>query len=352
MKLATGVLAVSLVLALAQQGLTQERDELFVVGSSTVYPFVTVAAERFGQPGSFKTPKVEQTGTGGGIKLFCDGLGLSTPDIATASRRMTASEFALCKANGVDQVVEIELGLDAIVIAGASEGPPYDFSLQDLYLGLAQQVPDPEASQTLIANPYKTWAAISPGLENAPIQVYGPSPVHGTYDAFLALAMAGGCKTFPWIAALQGEDEDRFKTICQRIRDNGSYIEVSGNYNLVISKMRGNPQALGILGFNFLDQNRELIHAASIDGVEPMLESVLDGSYPLTRSLYVYAKKAHAPRVPGLQAFLEELTSDAASGEEGYLEDRGLIPLPEDRHAAMQETARAMPTLQPADLEP
>jgi len=322
-----------------------------VVGSSTVYPFATVAAERFGQASAFRTPKVEQTGSGGGLKLFCDGLGSTTPDMATASRRITRSEVELCAANGVDRIVELVIGYDGILVANAKEGPTYDFSLRDLYLGLARQIPDPEGGHELVANPYHDWAAVSPGLEDQPIHVYGPSPVHGTYDALLDLAMEPGCTTLPSVAALATTAPKRFETVCHTIREDGPYIAVSGNYNLMIEKMRGNPQALGVLGFNYLDQNRDLIQAASIEGVEPTLENIMDGAYGLTRELYLYVKQQHVSRVPGLQAFAEAFTSDAASGDYGYLTDRGLIPLPPARHRAMQEAARNMTPLDPATLQ-
>jgi phosphate transport system substrate-binding protein len=351
MRIAIGPVAAALLLAGSGQGLAQMREHVFVVGSSTVYPFATVVAERFGQSSAFKTPKVEQTGTGGGLKLFCAGLGSTTPDIATASRRITRSEVAQCAANGVDRIVELVIGFDGIVIADAKEGPAHDFSLRDLYLGLARQVPDPEGGHDLVANPYRDWAAISPGLEGQAIQVYGPSPVHGTYDALLDLAMEPGCATLPWVAALATTEPARFETVCHAIREDGPYIGVSGNYNLTIEKMRGNPQALGVIGFNYLDQNRDLIQAASIDGIEPTVETIMDGDYELTRELYVYVKQQHVARVPGLQAFAEAFTSDAASGDEGYLSDRGLIPLPAPRRRAMQEAARKMTPLDPAELK-
>jgi phosphate transport system substrate-binding protein len=351
MRIALALLAAALFFAGAKPGLAQVRHHVFVVGSSTVYPFTTVVAERFGRSSEYRTPKIEQTGSGGGLKLFCAGLGSTTPDITTASRRITRTEFAQCAANGVDQVVELVIGYDGIVIANAKSGPAYDFSLRDLYLGLARQVPDPEGTQDLVTNPYRDWAAVSPGLEDQPIQVYGPSPVHGTYDALLARVMQPGCMTFPWIAALATTQPDRLRTICQAIREDGAYVEVSGNYNLVIEKLRGDPRALGVLGFNFLDQNSDVIQGASIEGVEPALENIIDGSYGLTRELYVYVKKQHVDSIPGLQAFTEAFTSDAAVGDEGYLWDRGLIPLPDAGRAAMQQIARTMSTLQADDLE-
>jgi phosphate transport system substrate-binding protein len=344
-------LVVALCLALAEPGLAGVRDYIFVVGSSTVYPFASVVAERFGGRTGARTPMVEQIGSGGGIKMFCAGLGVLTPDIVTASRRMTRSEIEQCAANGVDQIVELVIGFDGIVLANAKGGPHYDFSLRDLYLGLAQEVPDPEGSQTPVANPYETWAAVSPGLENMPIAVYGPSPVHGTYDAFLELAMEGGCKAFPWIAALAVEDRDRFRAICRRLRDDGAYVEVSGDYDLVVRKLRGNPPAVGVVGFNYLDQNRDFIQAASIEGVEPTLQSIVDGDYGLTRALYLYVKKQHVGAIVGLQAFVAAFASDATAGNDGYLEDRGLIPLAGPQHRQMQEVAETMPTLQASDLD-
>ena len=350
MKLPTALVVGSLALAWSGQGLAQGRDQISVVGSSTIYPFVTVAAERFGRDSEFRTPVVEQVGTGGGIKLFCEGLGFGTPDIATASRRMTRTEFERCIANEVDQLVEIKLGFDGILIAGALEGPPYDFSLANLYLGLAKDVPDPDSAQELVANPYQTWAEVAPGLENVGIHVYGPSPVHGTYDAFVDLAMAGGCRSIPWLAVLEDKEEARFGASCKGIREDGVFVAVSGPYSVVVDRLLGEPDSLGILGFNYLDRNRDLLKAATIDGVEPSLDNIFQGTYPLARTIYFYVKKAHIGWIPGLQAFLEEITSDAAAGKGGYLESRGLIPLPVEEHREMQEAAQALPVLTPEGL--
>ena len=328
--------------ALAQAG----RDYIYIVGSSTVYPFSTVVAERFGRASEFKTPKVESTGSGGGLKLFCEGVGVDHPDIANSSRAIKASEIDLCASNGVEEIVEVKIGYDGIVIANAFNAPAVNLSRQAIFLALAKEVPSDSPGE-LVPNPYSYWSELDPGLPELRIEVLGPPPTSGTRDAFVELAMEGGCKTFAWVAELKKSNEDRYKAICHTIREDGAYVEAGENDNLIVQKLEANASAFGIFGFSFLDQNTEKVKGASIDGSEPSFEAIADGSYAISRPLYFYAKKAHVGVIPGLEGLLREFTSDRAWGEEGYLSDRGLIPMSNDER---RETAAAVRALTPISV--
>ncbi|MDC0403772.1 PstS family phosphate ABC transporter substrate-binding protein [Porticoccaceae bacterium] len=311
------------------------RDTIEIVGSSTVYPFATVVAERYGRSSGGATPKIEATGSGGGLKLFCSGVGSSYPDVTNASRRIKASEFALCQSNGVSEIIEVQIGFDGIVIANASAGgtPPLDISRRDLFLALAKQVPTDTGA--LVDNPYTRWSQVNPELPDTAIEVLGPPPTSGTRDAFAELALEGGCKTFPAISAMKKADKQAYKTVCHTVREDGVYIEAGENDNLIVQKLEANPSALGIFGFSFLDQNADKVQGSSIEGVEPNFESIADKSYPVSRPLYFYVKKAHVGVVPGLEGYLAEFTSEKAWGEEGYLAEKGMIPLPTAERRAL-----------------
>jgi phosphate transport system substrate-binding protein len=319
------------------------RDYVYVVGSSTVYPFATVVAERFGRSSDFKTPKIESTGSGGGLKLFCDGVGVDFPDIANSSRAIKASEMAACAANGVDEIIEVKIGYDGIVVANAVGAPSFELTRDEIFLALAKHVPGDTEGQ-LVENPFKTWADVNPALPAVRIEVLGPPPTSGTRDAFVELAMEGGCKATPWIAALKNSDKDRYKAICHTIREDGAFVEAGENDNLIVQKLQANPDALGIFGFSFLDQNMEKVKGSSVDGVKPTFDAIADGTYPVSRPLYFYVKKAHVDVIPGLRGYLREFTSERAWGEEGYLSERGLIPMPDAERTAVAAAVR--------DLEP
>jgi phosphate transport system substrate-binding protein len=320
-----------------------QRDYISIVGSSTVYPFATVVAEQFGRRNaSFKTPKIEPTGSGGGIKAFCGGVGVAYPDIANSSRRITASEVADCNKNGVAQIVEIKIGYDGIVLANAKASPRYQVMLRDIYLALAKDVPDPTGAQRLVPNPYTRWSEINSSLPADEISVLGPPPTSGTRDAFNELVMEGGCKTFAWVAALP---RDQYIAACHMLRDDGPYTDAGENDNLIVQKLTASPRQLGIFGYSFLEQNADRVQGAHIGGVAPDFDSIADGRYPVSRPLYFYVKKAHVARVPGIREYLAEFTSDTAAGEFGYLTDNGLIPLSDDERAAMQAHARNLTEL-------
>ena len=316
------------------------RDYISIVGSSTVYPFATVVVEQFGKTTRFKTPKVESTGSGGGLKMFCAGVGVETPDITNSSRRIKQSEFEMCQKNGVKEIIEVKIGYDGIAIANSKKAAPMELSLRDIFLALAKDVPDPNGGEKLVANPYKTWKDVNPALPDQAIEVLGPPPTSGTRDAFAELAMEGGCKTFDWIKAMKSADKSQYKATCHTVREDGPYVEAGENDNLIVQKLDTNPKALGIFGFSFLDQNRDKMQGSAIGGVKPEFDSIADGSYPISRPLYFYAKKAHAEVIPGMREYLVEFTSEKAWGEDGYLSDRGLIPMPEEERSKFADDAK------------
>ncbi len=321
--------------AFASTQVMASRDSISVVGSSTVFPFSKVVAERFGKKTKFSAPTVEATGTGGGFKAFCGGVGVNFPDISNASRRVKQSEIDLCKENGVSEIIEVLIGYDGIVLANAVGADPVTFSRKAIYLALAKEVPSPDGKPVLVPNPYKKWSDIDKSLPDAKIEVLGPPPTSGTRDAFVELAMEGGCKKFDFMAAMRKTDKKKFKALCHVIREDGHFIESGENDNLIVQKLNKNPNAFGIFGFSFLDQNADKVQASLVDGNEPTFESIADGSYPVSRPLYFYVKKAHVNVIQGMKEFLAEFTSEASWGEEGYLTDKGMIPLSDKERTAI-----------------
>ena len=321
------------------------RDYIFIVGSSTVYPFATVVAENFGRTTAFKTPKIESTGSGGGIKLFCSGVGVNHPDIANSSRRIKESEVEACRRNGVEDIVEVKIGYDGIVLASSKKADRMAVSLKDLWLALARQVPDPKGGNRLVANPYRSWSDVNSSLPRRKIEVLGPPPTSGTRDAFVELAMEGGCQAFDFIKAMKSSDEGRFQSVCHTLREDGAFIEAGENDNLIVQKLDANPAALGVFGFSFLDQNADKLQGSSIDGVEPTFEAIADGTYPVSRPLFFYVKKAHIGTIPGIPEYLAEFTSERTWGEDGYLSDRGLIPMPDDERQQFASDVKALKPL-------
>lgn len=335
------------------------RDIISIVGSSTVYPFATVVAERFGRSTNFKTPKIESTGSGGGLKLFCKSVGANTPDITNASRRIKKSEYDDCQANGVTEIVEVLVGYDGIAIANSRTAPKFKLTLKDLYLALAKDIPG--ADGKLIANPNKTWKDVNPSLPGTRIEVLGPPPTSGTRDAFAELAMGGGAKQIADLGTLRKlsadqvdeikalmaklgvpagvyqaleeqkgkapKGEDLFNTLAYAVREDGAYIEAGENDNLIVQKLAANPDALGIFGYSFLEENGDKVQGSEIDGIAPNFDSISSGEYPVSRPLFFYVKKAHVGKIPGIQEYATEFTSAKAMGEDGYLPEKGLIPL-------------------------
>ena len=320
------------------------REYIEVVGSSTVYPFSTVVAETFGKKTKFKTPKIESTGSGGGFKLFCSGNGIDTPDITNASRRIKSSEVESCAQNGVESITEVQVGFDGIAIANAKDGKTFNLSRKDIFMALAKDVPTDKDGE-LVPNPYKTWKDVNADLPDIKIEVLGPPPTSGTRDAFAELALEGGCTQFAWIKAIAKTEKDKYKSTCHSVREDGAYIEAGENDNLIVQKLEKNPDALGVFGFSFLDQNSDKVKGASVDGVEISFEAIADGSYPVSRPLFFYVKNDHVGKVPGIAEFLAEFTSEEAWGDDGYLTEKGLIPLNKEKRDEIAAAAKALTPL-------
>jgi len=338
-----GIAASALALAACQPQGGAARDQIRIVGSSTVYPFTTAVAEQFARKNDgFKAPIVEATGTGAGMKLFCEGVGGRFPDVENASRRIKKSEYEDCTKNGVNGVVEIQIGIDGIALAESKAGPGMTLTPADIYAALA-------------ANPYgkaqsaRTWADVNPTLPRVPIRVYGPPPTSGTRDAFAELVLDKGCATDAATKALKKTDPDRFKTICTKIREDGAYIESGENDNLIVQKLAANPDAVGIFGYSSLEENGDRLRGIPLDGVAPSYESIASYRYPGARPLYIYVKQAHLNAVPGLKQFVAEFASGWNPG--GYLSRRGLIAAPDEIRARNAQIAQNLPSLDPAGLE-
>ena len=328
--------ATTLILA---TGAAEARDQIRIVGSSTVFPFSTAVAETFGQYTDFSTPVVESTGSGGGLKLFCAGVGEEHPDITNASRRIKQSEVELCAENGVSDIVEVKIGFDGIVIANSKQSAQMDIGLAELWLALAAEVPDGKGG--FIANPYAIWSDIDAALPNYAIRVLGPPPTSGTRDAFVELAMEGGCKTFDEVAALKESDGDRYEKVCQTLREDGPFVVMGEQDNVIVNKLQDDPNAFGVFGYSFLVQNEDKLQGSMIAGVNPTFDDIASGAYPISRSLYFYVKTAHIGVVPGIDEYVAEFTSEDAWGLFGYLAEKGLIPLPDDERAEVAVEAQS-----------
>jgi phosphate transport system substrate-binding protein len=309
------------------------RDYVFAVGSSTVFPFATIVAEQISRRARLRAPQVEAWGTGGGVKLFCQGVGAEQVDVALASREMTEEELARCAANGVGEILKLRVGSDGISFA-TPKGLSLELTLRDLYLALAKSVPgSAETRGELIANPYRLWSDIDPALPELPIKIYGPPLTSGTRDLLAEQGLMPGCRMLPELAELEAADPETFRQACASIREDGVYTTTGENDNLIVRKVAASDHAVGIFGFSYFDQNRDILQAAGIGGVTPSFETIHEGTYPLARPLYVYVKLAHLHRIPGLFPFLEEFVDARAVGEEGYLIDHGLVPVPEEERA-------------------
>lgn len=319
-------------------------DMIMIVGSSTVYPFATVVAEQFGRTGKFKTPKVESTGTGGGLKLFCEGVGVAHPDIANASRRIKPAEYKTCQSNGIKDIVEIKIGYDGIVLAQSNKAKPFGLTRKEIYRALAKEIPDPKCAECgkLVPNPYKLWSEVRADLPKTRIEVLGPPPTSGTRDAFAELVMDAGCQTVDWINNLKKRNEAEYKRICQTMREDGAYVEAGENDNLIVQKLVSNLDAVGIFGFSFLDENLDKIAAIPVEGVTPDYDEISSMHYVVSRPLFFYVKKAHVGMIPGIAEYAAEFTSEKAWGEEGYLIKKGFIPLPADERRSIAATAKQL----------
>ena len=327
---------------LAGLGAAEARDQIRIVGSSTVFPFSTAVAEQFGRGGKFKTPVVESTGSGGGLKLFCAGVGVDHPDITNASRRIKSSEVKRCADNGITDIVEVKIGFDGIVLGASLKAGQLSLTKKQVFLALAKDVP---VDGKMVPNPYTMWRDIDASLPARKIEVLGPPPTSGTRDAFVELAMEGGAKTIDMLAKLRKADKKRFKAIAHAVREDGVFIEAGENDNLIVRKLQANPNAIGIFGFSFLDQNADKIQGSKINGITPTFDAIADGQYGISRSMYFYVKKAHVDVIPGIREYVAEFTSEKAWGPDGYLADKGLIPLPDDQRKAVSAQAKALGNL-------
>jgi phosphate transport system substrate-binding protein len=313
-------------LALAFSPALAARDQIRIVGSSTVYPFTTAVAEAFGKASGMKTPVVESTGTGGGMKLFCAGIGEGHPDFTNASRAMKKSEFDDCVKNGVTDIIEIKVGFDGLSLAQSKDAKGFALTKQQVFLALAKQIPG--ADGKLTANPNMKWSDIDPSLPATKIEVLGPPPTSGTRDSFAELVMDKGAESIESLAALKKADAKAFEAVWKSVREDGAYVEAGENDNLIVQKLQANPDAVGIFGFSFLEQNEATVKDISIDGVAASYETIADGSYKVARPLFIYAKKQHVGIIPGMNEFIAEYVSEKAIGEDGYLADKGLVTLP------------------------
>lgn len=320
------------------------RNTISIVGSSTVYPFATVVAERFGSRTEFPTPKIESTGSGGGMQIFCQGIGTEHPDITNASRRMKPSEYELCQSRGVKEITEFRIGSDGIVIASSKSAQNLNLTLKQLFLALGEKIPQ---NGEWIANPNKKWSDVDASLPNVPIRVMGPPPTSGTRDSFNELALQGGCEELP---ETQGMDKKLLKSVCQSVREDGAFIEAGENDNLIVQKLIGDPNMYGVFGFGFLEENADRLQAATLDGVEPTADNIASDKYPVARSLFFYVKKAHIGVVPGIHEYVHEFVSVSAMGPNGYLKDVGLIVPPRAQLLELNEKAISMPNLQKSEL--
>ena len=346
----TAALIAASVVAFA--GAAAARDQIRVVGSSTVYPFTTAVAEQFGKAGG-KTPIVESTGTGGGMKIFCEGVGEDKADATNASRRIKKSEFELCAKNGVTDIVEIKVGIDGLTIAHAKGASPVKLTRKQVFEALAEQVPDKDGK--LVANPYKMWSDIDPSLPKTKIEVLGPPPTSGTRDSFHELFMEKGAEEFDSLKAVKKADEANktkdFEKVWKSIRKDGAYVEAGENDNVIVQKLEANKDAFGIFGYSFLEENTSKLEGVTIEGVAPTYDTISAGKYKGARDLYIYVKKQHIGVITGLDKFVAEYVSDKSLGEDGYLAKKGLVSLPKDATDKVRTAALAMTTLKGDDLK-
>lgn len=317
-----------------------QADRIRIVGSSTVAPFSTTVAEQFGASTRFATPIVETTGTGGGFKAFCHGVGPEQPSISNASRRIKASEIELCASTGVTELVEVKIGFDGIVLASGKDGPDFDLTKEEIFRALAVELPDGNGGW--IANPNRTWADVAGHLPDIPIYVYGPPPTSGTRDAFVEIAMEMGAEEVPEMEALKASDPDAWSRRATTIRTDDAWVDAGENDTALIQTLTKNPNVVGVLGFSSAEQNHDRIKAAQVNGIEPTFQNIATGDYRISRSMYFYVKAQNVPLVPGLTEYIDAFTREDAWGPEGYLAEKGLIPLPADERDRVRAHALAL----------
>jgi phosphate transport system substrate-binding protein len=316
--------------------------QLKIVGSSTVYPFTTAIAEEFQRANPGISVIVESTGTGAGLKLFCAGVGANTPDLTNASRRIKTSELEDCKKNGVNSVIEFPIGIDGLTVIESVNAAPMKLTLRDLYAALAARPFGKEQTA-------QTWKDVNPALPATKIRVLGPPPTSGTRDSLNELFIQKGCETDPAMKALKESNEDEFKDVCTKLREDGAFVEGGENDNLLVQKISGDPTAIGVLGYSFLEENTDKVRAVQINGSTPTAESITDLSYPGARKIYIYAKGEHLQAKPAIKEFIAAYSR--ATGKGGLLQQRGLVPFGAADAAASQEQATNLTPLTAADIE-
>lgn len=315
-------------------------EAIKIVGSSTVYPFTSTVAEQFGAIAEYPTPIVESTGTGGGFKAFCQGIGPDTASLTGASRPVKPSEIELCRKGGVTEIVEVKIGYDGIVLANAKGAPVLDLSKAEIYRALAAELPDGNGGW--IKNPHDTWQDVADHLPDMQILVSGPPPTSGTRDAFAELALEGGAEEVPELAALKEEDGDLFAKKATTIRMDGKWIDSGENDTAIVQTLMKNPDSIGIMGYSFLEQNLDRLKGASIGGVDPTFDQIASGAYGISRSMFFYVKKQNVSLVPGIEGYISEFTQEDAWGPTGYLVEKGLIPLTAEEREAEREHALSL----------
>lgn len=334
------VLTLGLAVLCQTTAFSQTRDQIRIVGSSTVYPFTTTVAEAFGKTG-FKTPVIESTGTGGGMKLFCEGVGLDRPDATNASRRIKLGEFELCAKNGVKDIIEVKIGFDGLTMAMGKKVAPLNLTRAQIFMALAKEVPD--SSGKLVANPYKLWSDLDKSLPARKIEVIGPPPTSGTRDSLHELFMEPGAEVV--LASLKTSDKKAFDVAWKTLRQDGAYIEAGEDDNILVNKLAADANLVGIFGYSFLEENAAKIQGVKLEGVEPNIDTISDGQYKGARDMFIYFKAAHLPLVKGLEGFITEYTSLKAMGQEGYLEKKGLISLPKEQLTKVRAGVQAKAAL-------
>jgi phosphate transport system substrate-binding protein len=314
----------------------QARDKIQVVGSSTVFPYSQAVAEEYANKTGQSAPVVESTGTGGGFKVFCGGIGPSHPDVTGASRAIKDSEKELCAKNGVTDISEALIGYDGLSIAVSRENQAdWNLTEEQIFKALAAELPDGKGG--FVANPNKTWSDVDPSLPAIAITVFGPPPTSGTRDAFVELAMHDGCNALPGMKDLKKSDAKKWEEVCSRMRQDGPFIEAGENDNLIVQRLVADPNTLGIFGYSFLYENQDKLKGVKVEGIEPTFDTIADSSYPIARPLFFYVKNAHRGVIPGLEEFLKEYVSDAALEPGGYLSERGLTPLSDEKRKETQD---------------
>lgn len=332
----------------ASTSIAAARDQIRIVGSSTVYPFTTAVAEQFGKAGN-KTPVVESTGTGGGMKLFCAGVGVGHPDMTNASRAMKKGEFEDCQKNGVKDIVEIKVGIDGLVLAQSKAGTPLSLTIEQVFLALAPQVPDKDGK--LVANPHKNWSDIDKSLPNVKIEILGPPPTSGTRDSFHELYMEVGAKKISALKDMQKSDKKGFEKLWKSLRQDGAFVEAGENDNVIVQKLEANKDAVGIFGYSFLEENSAKLRGAKINGVDPEFDTISEGKFPGARPLFFYIKKQHVGVVPGIEQFAAEYVSPKAMSKDGYLARKGLVALPKAEAEKIAAAVKALKPLTAADVK-